>query len=149
MYFQCIVKSNFGKKHDKCILHPKDCHKGISLSIWEKVSYHDDVLNVMRDHDKKYVFSTGGDFENGVLYPGIGIYHQGMDLIAVVSTDEDVWELRVRGQLMNETWSNIGIRWAPFTDNTGVYKPNIRVTIFDLAILLRGLKSYLVVLGAC
>ena len=74
----------------------------------------------MKDHDKKYVFSTGGDYdENGVLYPGIGIYHQGMDLIAVVSTDEDVWELKVRGQLMNETWSNIGIIWAPYTENPG------------------------------
>ena len=42
-----------------------------------------------------------------------------MDLIAVVSTDEDVWELKVRGQLMNETWSNIGIIWAPYTENPG------------------------------
>ena len=44
-----------------------------------------------------------------------------MDLIAVVSTDEDVWELRVRGQLVNETWSNIGIRWAPYVEDSGMY----------------------------
>ena len=66
-------------------------------------------------------FSTGGDYQDDNLYPGIGIYHQGMDLIAVVSTDEDVWELRVRGQLVNETWSNIGIRWAPYVEDSGMY----------------------------
>ena len=54
--FQCIIKSNFGHKHDKCIVNPKGCKKGLSLSIWEKVSYQDDVLNVLKDHDKKYVF---------------------------------------------------------------------------------------------
>ena len=72
------------------------------------------MLNVMKEHDKKYIFSTGGDFdkEEGKLYPGVAIYHQGMDLVAVVSTDEDVWQLKVRGQLVNETWSNIGIRWS-------------------------------------
>ena len=48
--------------------------------------YQEDVLNVMKDHDKKYVFSTGGDFDDKNLYPGIAIYHQGMDLVAVVST---------------------------------------------------------------
>ena len=41
---------------------------------------------MMKDHDKKYVFSTGGDFDDKNLYPGIAIYHQGMDLVAVVST---------------------------------------------------------------
>ena len=51
----------------------------------------------MKDHDKKYVFSTGGDFNTKTknLYPGVAIYHQGMDLVAVVSTDEDVWQLKV------------------------------------------------------
>ena len=71
----------------------------------------------MKDHDKKYVFSTGGDFDEKNLYPGIAIYHQGMDLVAVVSTDTDVWQLKVRGQLMNESWSNIGIRWEPYDEN--------------------------------
>ena len=40
-----------------------------------------------------------------------------MDLVAVVSTDRDVWQLKVRGQLMNETWSNIGIRWEPYDES--------------------------------
>lgn len=72
-----------------------------------------------KQHDRKYVFSTGGDFNqsNGKIYPGIGIYHEGMDLIAVVSTDKDVWQLRVRGQLVNQTWSNIGITWEPYRDD--------------------------------
>lgn len=97
-------------------MHPKDCTRGLSLSIWEKVTYQEDVLDVLKEHDKKYVFSTGGDFnrEDKTLYPGVAIYHQGMDLVAVVATDVDVWQLRVRGQLVNETWSNIGIRWASF-----------------------------------
>ena len=38
-FFQCIVKSKFGKEGDKCIRHPKDCDKGLSLSIWEKVHF--------------------------------------------------------------------------------------------------------------
>ena len=40
-----------------------------------------------------------------------------MDLVAVVSTDQDVWQLKVRGQLMNESWSNIGIRWEPYDES--------------------------------
>ena len=49
-------------------------------------------------------------------YPGLALYHQGMDLVAVVSTGEDVWKLRVTGQLRNLTWSNVGIRWEPFDE---------------------------------
>ncbi len=30
-----------------------------------------------------------------------------------MSTGEDVWYLKVRGQLVNESWSNIGITWEP------------------------------------
>jgi len=127
---KCIVKSGFGKKGDKCIMHPKDCKDGLSFSIWEKVIYQEDVLNVMKDHDKKYVFSTGGDFNTKTknLYPGVAIYHQGMDLVAVVSTDEDVWQLKVRGQLMNQTWSNIGIRWGPY-DSTKTDKGGLELYV--------------------
>ena len=96
-------------------MHPKHCKNGISFSIWEKVTYREDVLNVFKTHEKQYIFSTGGDFDLTTerSYPGLAIYHQGMDLIAVVSTGDDVWQLRVTGQLMNETWSNIGVRWEP------------------------------------
>ena len=34
-----------------------------------------------------------------------------MDIVALVSTGEDVWEVKVRGQLNNKTWNSIGIRW--------------------------------------
>ena len=44
------------------------------------------------------MISTGGDYDStlGQAVPGISIHHYGLDLIAVVSTGEDVWELKVR-----------------------------------------------------
>ena len=50
-------------------------------------------------------------------FPGLAIYHEGMDLVAVVSTGSDVWFLQVTGQLMNESWSNIGVKWGPYKDD--------------------------------
>ena len=41
-----------------------------------------------------------------------------MDLVAVVSTGSDVWSLKVRGQLVNETWNNIGVNWSPYRNDT-------------------------------
>lgn len=110
---QCLIKSGYQHPDDKCILHPRDCNRGISFSIWEKVTYGEEVLNVRKVHNKQYIFSTGGDYDyvSERAYPGLTLYHQGIDLIAVVSTGEDVWALRVTGQLRNETWSNIGVRW--------------------------------------
>ena len=67
------------------------------------------------------MFSTGGDYDKdlGKSVPGFALYHQGLDVIAVVSTGEDVWELRVRGQLINETWTSYGIIWKkPNLDET-------------------------------
>jgi hypothetical protein len=65
-------------------------------------------------HNKKYVVSTGADYNRatGRAYPGFSIYHEGPDLVAVVSTGEEVWELKVTGQLYNDSWTNIGIRWS-------------------------------------
>ena len=31
--------------------------------------------------------------------------------MALVSTGYEVWELRVVGQVYNNTWTNIGVRW--------------------------------------
>ena len=41
--------------------------------------------------------STGGDYDSalGKSVPGFSIYHFGLDLVAVVSTGDDVWELKV------------------------------------------------------
>lgn len=56
----------------------------------------------------------GGDFVEDRSYPGFSLYHEGMDLVAVVSTGDDVWKLQVTGQLVNDTWQNIGIVWEPY-----------------------------------
>ena len=63
---------------------------------------------------------SGGDYDMGTKksYPGLALYHEGMDLVAVVSTGSDVWSLKVRGQLVNETWNNIGVNWAPYRNDT-------------------------------
>ena len=53
-------------------------------------------------------------------YPGMALYHEGMDLVAIISTGADVWSLKVRGQLINETWNNIGITWEPYRNDSGL-----------------------------
>ena len=57
--------------------------------------YNDD--NDDDDDDDRYVVSTGGDYDSalGKSVPGFSIYHFGLDLVAVVSTGDDVWELKV------------------------------------------------------
>lgn len=112
---QCLVKTDFQIEHDECIMTPKKCLDGVSFSIWEKVHYKTDVFNVYKDHDRQYIFSTGGDYDydQKKAYPGMALYHQGMNLVAVVSTGDDVWSLSVTGQLLNETWANIGVTWEP------------------------------------
>ncbi|CAM6054613.1 unnamed protein product, partial [Sphagnum tenellum] len=109
----------YQKPNDQCILSPKKCSQGISFSIWEKVFYDPDVFDDSKSQGKHYIFSTGGDYDysSSKAYPGLALYHQGMDTIAVVSTGDDIWELRVTGQLMNDSWSNIGVRWEPNIDD--------------------------------
>ena len=48
------------------------------------------------------MISTGGDYDSslGQAVPGFSIFHYGLDLIAVVSTGEDVWELKVRIKIL-------------------------------------------------
>ena len=82
---------------------------------------------------KKYVISTGGDYEisadgsSGRSVPGLAVYHLGLDLVAVVSTGEDVWELKVRGPVYNKTWQSVGIRWVqPNLDETVTLFPEER-----------------------
>ena len=48
----------------------------------------------------------------------MALYHEGIDLVAVVSTGQDVWSLKVRGQLVNETWNNIGVNWEPYKNDS-------------------------------
>ncbi len=53
------MKSDHQHEGDDCILHPRDCSKGISFSIWEKIKFGEEVLNVRKVHSKQYIFSTG------------------------------------------------------------------------------------------
>ena len=59
---------------------------------------------------RKPEFQTGGGYEGDVAYPGLSLYHEGMDIVALVSTGEDVWRLQVRGPTDNETWVNYGTK---------------------------------------
>ena len=54
-----MIKSEFKNQNDECIVSPKNCPDGISFSIWEKAMYSEDVLQVMADHERKYILSTG------------------------------------------------------------------------------------------
>ena len=75
------------------------------------------------------MISTGGDYDRslGQAVPGFSIHHYGLDLIAVVSTGEDVWELKVRGPVYNKTWQSVGIRWVqPNLDETVTLFPEER-----------------------
>ena len=61
---------------------------------------------------------VGGDVVDDKTYPGLALYHEGFNLVAIVSTGDDVWQLKVKGQLANESWSNIGVRWEPFNSTS-------------------------------
>ena len=66
------------------------------------------------------IFHLGGDYDKDSkkAYPGLALYHEGIDLVAIVSTGQDVWSLKVRGQLVNETWNNIGVNWEPYKNDS-------------------------------
>ena len=66
-------------------------------------------------------------------YPGFAVYHEGPNLVAVVSTGEEVWHLSVTGIIMNRTWVNIGITWN---------KPNLDDTTLPVE-KLGGLEMYI------
>ena len=59
LFAQCIVKANFKKAGEICLLDPIDCTDGVAFSIFEKVSFSDKVLNIFRSHQRRYIFSTG------------------------------------------------------------------------------------------
>ena len=122
---------------DDCAANPADCDNGLSFSIWERMSYDTNVL-VDRDtktQSRKYIVSSGADYDplTGNAYPGFALYHEGPELVAVVSTGEEVWELSVTGIIRNETWVNIGVTWN---------KPNLTDTDTPLD-KLGGLEMYI------
>jgi len=126
---QCVTDGKFKKSTDNCISNPSNCKNGLSFSVWEKVEHPMDIVNDPNNADlfnKKYIVSTGADYDRTLQknIPGFAIYHHGLDLIAIVSTGEDVWELKVRGPLTNKTWQSIGVRWGwPNLDETVTLDP--------------------------
>ena len=117
---KCVLKTRFRSPGDDCIKHPKNCHKGLAFSIWEKATFTSKVLNIFASHQKRYILSSGGDYDydSGETWPGFSLYHEGMDVVALVSTGQDVWELKVRGPIENDTWVNFGINWIAEEGNT-------------------------------
>lgn len=123
---ECMYDTNWmkkdeelGLKYDPCMWNPMNCTEGVSFNVWEKMSFGDEVFEGGQG-DKRYLMSTGGDFHEvqGRAWPGFAIYHQGLDIVAVVSTGEKLWVLKVSGQLYNNTWTQIGVRWMlPYLDN--------------------------------
>ena len=49
-------------------------------------------------------FTVADDGSSGENYPGISLYHDGMDLVAIVSTGDDVWKLQVVCVLIHVLW---------------------------------------------
>ena len=104
-----------GLSNDPCAMNPINCTDGISFSIWEQLSYPGDVIGGSGDTSKRYIISTGGDYDpvSGIAWPGIAIYNQGPNVVGLVSTGYQVFELPVSGQLYNNSWTEIGLRFIP------------------------------------
>lgn len=113
MYDRDWMKPDAGLDIDPCMNNPANCTEGISFNIWEQMIFTGDIM-LGKDVSKRYLVSTGGDHNpvSGQAWPGIAIYHQGMDIVALVSTGEKVWTLSVSGQLYNNTWTQIGVRFS-------------------------------------
>jgi hypothetical protein len=43
-----------------------------------------------------------------------------MDMYAVLVTNDDVYDLKVRGQLLNNTWTNIAFRFEKYIDTASL-----------------------------
>ena len=67
-------------------------------------------------------FLLGGDYNytTNVSYPGFSMYHVGMDIFAIMATNEDVYELKVRGQLVNNSWTNIAFRFEKYINSPAI-----------------------------
>ncbi|XP_076321418.1 uncharacterized protein LOC143230950, partial [Tachypleus tridentatus] len=100
----CLKFEDFEHEGDEdCWKNPSNCNKGVSLSIWERISFQ------RNDSTRRYIFSTGGKDEG---IPGISLYYEGITLHALVSTGQEKWYTYAKGHLRNDTWNNIGIRWS-------------------------------------
>ena len=58
--------SDWAGEGDRCAENPIHCDKGLSFSIWEKITYDSNVLVDRHDNrvqDRKYIVSSGGDYD--------------------------------------------------------------------------------------
>ena len=73
----------------------------VRLSIESKKTFtlktfsvgHQATLSILNIVGAEYTISDDGS--SGENYPGISLYHDGMDLVVIVSTGDDVWKLQV------------------------------------------------------
>ena len=98
------------------------------MSVFYKSEYHVSIsqlsepFNTTNDFSseqfsggRETILSTGGE----VGVPGIQLYRDGPILGALLSTGDETWEVKVKGNLpTNNSWCNIALRWEPlkFTD---------------------------------
>ena len=69
-------KENGFEETDPCMLNPANCTEGFSWSVWEKMVFGSDIVGPSGKQAKKYIMSTGGDFNgaNGKAWPGFALY---------------------------------------------------------------------------
>ena len=139
MYDTNWMKPQSNYSNDPCMMNPENCTLGITFNIWESFSFSGELFN-SGAVSKKYLMSTGGDFNavSGEAWPGFSIYHEGLNIIGLVSTGTKVWTLSVSGQLYNNTWTQIGLRFV--TPN--LEDPNLALTADGLE-KMGGLEMYI------
>ena len=116
--FQCMYDTNWmraeeGLETDPCMMNPMNCTEGLSISAWEQMAFSSETLVVKSTKTKRYLVSNGGDHNavTGMAWPGFAIYHQGVDIVGMVSTGDRVWVISVSGQIYNNTWTQVGFRF--------------------------------------
>ena len=114
MYDTDWMKPEEGLEIDPCMMNPINCTEGISISAWEQMSFSTETLIAKGTKTKRYIMSNGGDFNSvsGKAWPGFALYHQGVDIVGMVSTGDRVWMISVSGQLYNNTWTQVGFRFV-------------------------------------
>ena len=82
---QCIYDKKWMKPDSKngfddhpCMMNPMNCTEGFSWSVWENMMFGADIVDPSGGGARKYIMSTGGDFnpKNGKAWPGFALYHQ-------------------------------------------------------------------------
>ena len=80
MYDEAWMKPDIANEleNDPCMLNPANCTEGFSWSIFENMVFGADIVGPAGGQKKKYIMSTGGDFnpKNGRAWPGFALFHQ-------------------------------------------------------------------------